>query len=55
MCWQWAKRSSCGATASGRRLRAKKGRELKRKDVRDYAQVLLQALTQQRTLEGAIA
>ena len=29
------------------------GARLKRKDVRDYATVLLQALTQQRTLEGA--
>ncbi len=34
-------------------LEGEEGAELKRKDVRDYATVLLQALTQQRTLEGA--
>jgi hypothetical protein len=34
-------------------LEGEEGAKLKRKDVRDYATVLLQALTQQRTLEGA--
>jgi len=34
-------------------LEGEAGGELKRKDVRDYATLLLQALTQQRTLEGA--
>jgi hypothetical protein len=34
-------------------LEGDEGSALKRKDVRDYATVLLQALTQQRTLEGA--
>jgi hypothetical protein len=34
-------------------LEGEEGLALKRKDVRDYATVLLQALTQQRTLEGA--
>jgi eukaryotic-like serine/threonine-protein kinase len=34
-------------------LEGEEGAELKRKDVRDYATVLLQALTQQRTLEDA--
>jgi eukaryotic-like serine/threonine-protein kinase len=34
-------------------LEGEDGVALKRKDVRDYATVLLQALTQQRTLEGA--
>ena len=34
-------------------LEGEEGAALKRKDVRDYAVVLLQALTQQRTLEGA--
>jgi eukaryotic-like serine/threonine-protein kinase len=35
-------------------LEGEEGAELKRKDVRDYATVLLQALTRQRTLEGAV-
>jgi hypothetical protein len=34
-------------------LEGEEGAKLKRKDVRDYATVLLQALTQQRTLEAA--
>jgi eukaryotic-like serine/threonine-protein kinase len=34
-------------------LEGEEGVALKRKDVRDYATILLQALTQQRTLEGA--
>ncbi len=34
-------------------LEGEEGLALKRKDVRDYAMVLLQSLTQQRTLEGA--
>ncbi len=34
-------------------LEGEEGLQLKRKDVRDYATVLLQALTQQRTLEAA--
>jgi hypothetical protein len=42
-------RSDCVREA----LEGEEGVALKRKDVRDYATVLLQALTQQRTLEGA--